>query len=85
MDVPSQESKEKRYVKGRGEKSSHMHKHVYVADIQNAVPEDVSFIKPNPVKDEDAAKSLCYGFVMWSSNRDITEGKLDSIDIKRKR
>lgn len=57
---------------------------MYVADIQNAVPEDVPFIKPNPVKDEDAAKSLCYGFVMWSGNRDITEGKLDSIDIKRK-
>lgn len=62
-------------------KSTHAQTHVY---FQKAAPEDVLFIKPNPVKDEDAAKSLRYGFVMQSGNGAITEGKLNSIDSTRK-
>lgn len=52
--------------------------------VEKAAPEDVLFIKPNPVKDEDTAKSLCYGFVTQSGNGAITEGKLNSIDGTRK-
>lgn len=82
--MPLKESREKPRQACKKEKHARTNTRVLAEDVQKAAPEDVLFIKPNPVKDEDAAKSLCYGFVMQSGNGAITEGELNSIDGTRK-
>lgn len=82
--MPLKESREKPRQACKRKKHARTNTRVLSEDVQKAAPEDVLFIKPNPVKDEDAAKSLCYGFVMQSGNGAITEGELNSIDGTRK-
>lgn len=61
----------------RERSKAHTNTHT-LSDAQRAVPEEVLFIIPNPVKgeEEEEAKSLYYTGHMLSGNGAITETKL---------
>lgn len=63
----------------RVKRSSHtlVQTHAYAhQDTGEAAPEEVLFIIPNPVKDEEEAKSLFYTDLVQSGSGAITEAKL---------